>query len=290
MIDFKEKYAEYARGFEAALGDYCAKMDFAPSVLTESMRYSLQIGGKRVRPVLFLAAVDLLGGDWKRETDYAIALEMIHTYSLIHDDLPAMDNDDLRRGKPSNHKKFGEGNAILAGDALLSEAFTLAIFAAKDEPHRRAGEILARAAGAEGMVAGQYADLAAESDELAGEKELAFIYENKTAQLIRAPLMMAAAIAGREEGKMREFGTALGVLFQMTDDILDVKGEAASMGKTLGKDAEENKLTCVRVYGLADAERRADELVCRAKACLEHMDAETGFFEGLVEYVRKRDR
>ena len=289
MSVLPSKYQTYLGAFEAILKEYCAGLK-APEGLSEGMRYSLLAGGKRIRPVLFFAALDAFGADWEKERELSLALECIHTYSLIHDDLPAMDNDDLRRGKPSNHKQFGEGNAILAGDALLSEAFTLSVCAARDENHRRAGEILAHAAGAEGMVAGQYADLAAESDENAGERELAFIYENKTAQLIRAPLMMAAAIAGRDEAPMKEFGTALGVLFQMTDDILDVKGEAASMGKTLGKDAEENKLTCVRVYGLADAERRADELACRAKACLEHMDAETGFFEGLVEYVRKRDR
>ncbi len=289
MSALPTNYQIYLDAFERILHDYCAGLN-APEGLAEGMRYSLLAGGKRLRPVLFFAALDAFGVDWKKERELALALECIHTYSLIHDDLPAMDNDDLRRGKPSNHKKFGEGNAILAGDALLSEAFTLAIFAAKDEPHRRAGEILARAAGAEGMVAGQYADLAAESDELAGEKELAFIYENKTAQLIRAPLMMAAAIAGKDETPMKGFGTALGILFQMTDDILDVKGESTNMGKTLGKDAEENKLTCVRVYGLEGAERRADQLAENAKRLLSRMDAKTQFFEELVEYVRERDR
>ena len=289
MSALPSNYQTYLDAFEGILHDYCKELN-APEGLAEGMRYSLLAGGKRLRPVLFFAALDAFGADWKGERELALALECIHTYSLIHDDLPAMDNDDLRRGKPSNHKKFGEGNAILAGDALLSEAFALTISAAKDEKHRRAGEILARAAGAEGMVAGQYADLAAESDEKAGEKELAFIYENKTAQLIRAPLMMAAAIAGKDEAPMKEFGTALGILFQMTDDILDVKGETANMGKTLGKDAEENKLTCVRVYGLEGAERRADQLVENAKQLLSRMDAKTQFFEELVEYVRERDR
>ena len=208
---------------------------------------------------------------------------------LIHDDLPAMDNDDLRRGKPSSHKQFGEGNAILAGDALLSEAFTLSVTAAADEPHRRAAEILAHAAGAEGMVAGQFLDLACERDENAGEEELCFIYENKTAQLIRAPLMMAAVIAGRAEAPMKEFGTALGILFQMTDDILDVKGEGDKMGKTLGKDEQEHKLTCVRVYGLSGAERRADALVDRCREALSKADADMSFFWELVAYVRERD-
>ena len=262
------QYKTYLAAFEGMLETYCARLT-CPSGLADAMRYSLLAGGKRLRPVLFLAALDAFGCEWEKESGLALALECIHTYSLIHDDLPAMDNDDLRRGKPSSHKQFGEGNAILAGDALLSEAFTLSVAAAKDEPHRRAAELLARAAGAEGMVAGQF--------------------ENKTAQLIRAPLMMAAAIAGRDEAPMKEFGTALGILFQMTDDILDVKGEGGKMGKTLGKDERENKLTCVRVYGLSGAERRADALADRCKAALSEADADMSFFLEFVTYVRERD-
>lgn len=283
------KYPQYLDAFERILEEYCAKMAYLPAGLTEGMRYSLLAGGKRLRPVLFFAALDALGAAWEGERELALALECIHTYSLIHDDLPAMDNDDWRRGKPSNHKKFGEGNAILAGDALLSEAFTLCMRAAKDEPHRRAGELLARAAGAEGMVAGQFSDLACETDRSAGEGELQFIYENKTAQLIRAPLMMAAAIAGKAEAEMAELGTALGILFQMTDDLLDVKGESAKMGKTLGKDEAENKLTCVRVFGLEESERRADGYAEACRAVLSRMTAETQFFSELVSYVRERD-
>ena len=282
------KYKTYLTAFEGMLGSYCARLS-CPRGLADAMRYSLLAGGKRLRPVLFFAALDAFGKEWEKESGLALALECIHTYSLIHDDLPAMDNDDLRRGKPSSHKQFGEGNAILAGDALLSEAFTLSVTAAADEPYRRAAEILAHAAGAEGMVAGQFLDLACERDENAGEEELCFIYENKTAQLIRAPLMMAAAIAGRAEAPMKEFGTALGILFQMTDDILDVKGEGDKMGKTLGKDEQEHKLTCVRVYGLSGAERRADALADRCREALSKADADMSFFWDLVTYVRERD-
>ena len=270
------KYKTYLTAFEGMLGSYCARLS-CPRGLADAMRYSLLAGGKRLRPVLFFAALDAFGGEWEKESGLALALECIHTYSLIHDDLPAMDNDDLRRGKPSSHKQFGEGNAILAGDALLSEAFALSVAAAKDEPHRRAAELLARAAGAEGMVAGQFLDLACERDENAGEEE------------IRAPLMMAAAIAGRDEAPMKEFGTALGILFQMTDDILDVKGEGGKMGKTLGKDEQEHKLTCVRVYGLSRAERRADALADRCREALSKADADMSFFLELVTYVRERD-
>ena len=274
------QYKTYLTAFEDMLEGYCARLA-CPSGLADAMRYSLLAGGKRLRPVLFLAALDAFGGEWERENALALALECIHTYSLIH--------DDLRRGKPSSHKQFGEGNAILAGDALLSEAFVLSVAAAKDGPHRRAAELLAHAAGAEGMVAGQFLDLACERNENAGEEELSFIYENKTAQLIRAPLMMAAAIAERNEAPMKEFGTALGILFQMTDDILDVKGEGGKMGKTLGKDEQENKLTCVRIYGLSEAERRADALVDRCRTALSKADADMSFFLELVTYVRERD-
>ena len=282
------KYKTYLTAFEGMLEAYCTRLS-CPRGLADAMRYSLLAGGKRLRPVLFFAALDAFGKEWEKESGLALALECIHTYSLIHDDLPAMDNDDLRRGKPSSHKQFGEGNAILAGDALLSEAFVLSVAAAKDGPHRRAAELLAHAAGAEGMVAGQFLDLACERNENAGEEELSFIYENKTAQLIRAPLMMAAAIAERNEAPMKEFGTALGILFQMTDDILDVKGEGGKMGKTLGKDEQENKLTCVRVYGLSEAERRADALADGCRAVLSKADADMSFFLDLVTYVRERD-
>ena len=291
MIDFKEKYAEYARGFEAALGDYCAKMDFAPSVLTESMRYSLQIGGKRVRPVLFLAAVDLLGGDWKRETDYAIALEMIHTYSLIHDDLPAMDNDDYRRGKPSNHKMFGEANAILAGDALLNTAFSLLLAQiSRGTEHLYAARCLCDAAGAGGMIAGQSADLLYTSAEQVTPEELEFIYEHKTGKLITAPLVMAAILSGSYYFEMKQFGHDLGILFQITDDILDEVGSFDKMGKTLGKDKASGKLTCVKVYGLSAAQLQADLYAEKCHRVLEAIDKDVSFFHALTDYVRNRNQ
>ena len=288
-MNFNEEYEKRLTEIESILTRYLPEKEGYQKIIMEAMEYSLMAGGKRLRPMLMLESFRLFSGRTACIEPFMAALEMIHTYSLIHDDLPAMDNDDLRRGKPSSHKQFGEGNAILAGDALLSEAFTLSVTAAADEPHRRAAELLAHAAGAEGMVAGQFLDLACERDENAGEEELSFIYENKTAQLIRAPLMMAAAIAGRDEAPMKEFGTALGILFQMTDDILDVKGEGGKMGKTLGKDEQENKLTCVRVYGLSGAERRADALADQCREALSKADADMSFFLELVTYVRERD-
>ncbi len=289
MGKFQDRYEEYRQFFEAALKKFCTELDFRPNVLTESMRYSLLSGGKRVRPVLFFASLELFGADFRRETVLPIALECIHTYSLIHDDLPAMDNDDFRRGNPSNHKVFGEANAILAGDALLSEAAVLLLReAGKDEKHRRAALWLMEAAGAGGMVAGQSADLLY-MGKTATEEELDFIYAHKTGKLIAAPVVMAAILAGGDEKNAERFGMELGRLFQFTDDLLDVKGDSALMGKTLGKDAEEDKATCVKVYGLERCELLADRCAAKCLDLLDQFQGDKEFLRGIVDLVRSRD-
>ena len=288
-MNFKEKYNEYLSAVEQGLAEYAAAMHFLPPVLTESMRYSLLAGGKRIRPVLFYAALDALGQDYLQEKELAVAIECIHTYSLIHDDLPAMDNDDFRRGKFSNHRVFGEANAILAGDALLSYAFDLLLKAsARDQRHLMAAQRLSHAAGAEGMIAGQSADLLYSGKE-AGEKELLFIYENKTGRLISAPLEIAAVLADGNVEAAEAFGRNLGILFQLTDDILDEKGTDGRMGKTLGKDKIEDKLTCVKVFGMQKAEMLADEYVLKCRQALTALTEQTDFFEGIVSLVRGRD-
>ena len=290
MKSFEEQYQIYLQTFEAALQNMCEEMTYEPALLTESMRYSLLAGGKRIRPVLFFAALDAFGVPYAAETDCALALECIHTYSLIHDDLPAMDNDDFRRGRPSNHKKFGEGNAILAGDALLSLAFDLLLRTCeKGEGHIRTARELSRAAGAEGMIAGQSADLFYEG-KAAGEEELAFVVERKTARLIMAPVVMAACLAGRNTEAARSYGNALGMLFQVTDDLLDVKGDEKTVGKTLGKDSAEQKLTYIKVYGTEGAERLADAYAAEAQRALAGLDGETGFLHELVNFVRGRKK
>ncbi len=288
-MNFKEKYNEYLSAVEQGLAEYAAAMHFLPSVLTESMRYSLLAGGKRIRPVLFYAALDALGQDYLQEKELAVAIECIHTYSLIHDDLPAMDNDDFRRGKPSNHRVFGEAYAVLAGDALLSYAFDLLLkAAARDQKHLMAAQRLSLAAGAEGMIAGQSADLLY-SGKSAGEEELLFIYENKTGRLISAPLEMAAVLADGNVEAAEAFGRNLGILFQLTDDILDEKGTDGRMGKTLGKDKIEDKLTCIKVFGMQKAEMLADEYVLKCRQALADLTEHTDFFEGIVSLVRNRD-
>ncbi len=290
-MNFQEQFEIYRTHFETYLENRCAGMAFEPQILTESMRYSLLSGGKRIRPVLFFSALEAFGLSFAGEEPLAFALECIHTYSLIHDDLPAMDNDDFRRGRPSNHKVFGEANAILAGDALLSYAFDCMLSeCGRDRAHLCAAQALSRAAGAEGMVAGQSLDLLC-TGKPGDEKALLAIYRNKTGRLIAAPVVMAAILSGQYQKEAEAFGLALGALFQLTDDILDAVGNRAALGKSIGKDAQEGKLTAVSVYGLEGARRQADESARKCLDVLHTMEsADTGFLTQLTEYVRGRDR
>ncbi len=290
-MNFLQQYEAYRTHFEEYLQNQCAGMTFEPPVLAESMRYSLLSGGKRVRPVLFFSALEAFGLSYRGEEGLAFALECIHTYSLIHDDLPAMDNDDFRRGRPSNHKMFGEANAILAGDALLSYAFDrLLQECGRDGRHLRAAQALSKAAGAEGMVSGQSFDLLY-SNATGDEQALLTIYRNKTGRLIAAPVQMAAILAGNEPDPATKYGLALGALFQMTDDILDEVGSKDALGKTVGKDAQEGKLTAVKVYGLQGARKQADTLTRKCHEILHTMKgADVQFLDEMTDYVRGRDR
>ena len=289
-MNFMKQYENYRSHFEVYLCNQCAGMAFEPQILTESMRYSLLSGGKRVRPVLFFAALDAFGLPYDGEEPLAFALECIHTYSLIHDDLPVMDNDDFRRGRPSNHRAFGEANAILAGDALLSLAFEIAVSeCGRSGRHLLAAKSLAHAAGASGMVAGQSRDLLC-SGRAGGEEDLLQIYRDKTGRLIAAPVVMASLLAEKDEKNAEEYGISLGALFQITDDILDETGNRSALGKSVGKDAQEGKLTAVSVYGLEGARRLADDYVRKCHETLRGMrGADTAFLAGMVDYVYGRD-
>ncbi len=274
--------------FEEGLAAYTAAFPVSQSTLSDAMKYSLNAGGKRIRPVLLLAVNEMLGGNRATAMPFAVAVEMIHTYSLIHDDLPAMDNDDFRRGKPSNHKVFGEGTAILAGDGLLSLAFELCLDSVKDENTLRAARILARAAGASGMVAGQAADLESEKNSVFTEERLLFIQKNKTAQLISAPIKMASALnGGKYFDELSVYGDRMGYMFQTVDDVLDVEGDFESMGKTLGKDAEENKLTSVKIYGLQGAKERIQTLYEESVAAIAAIP-DNGFLTRLAGQMARR--
>ena len=293
MYDYHQKYAQYLDAFESFLTDYTEQWQTKPSLLADAMKYSLLSGGKRVRPVLMLAVADALGVVQNDVLPYAVALEMIHTYSLIHDDLPAMDNDDFRRGKPSCHKAFGEAYAILAGDALLNQAFTVLLDSAlKGEKFAVAGKMLSEFAGMNGMIVGQVADLYySDGDDEIGEETLAFVQENKTGKLLLAPVLIPSILAdNRCFFRLEQFGKALGRLFQITDDILDVVGEFEALGKSIGKDENADKLTGVKVYGLNGAMLRADDCLAKCLAVLEDMDCDTQFLGDLARYVRERNK
>ncbi len=293
MTDFDLRYESYLSTFENYLNEYANKLRTNPALLGESMKYSLQNGGKRIRPVLALACAEILSVPTENVLPFALALEMIHTYSLVHDDLPAMDNDDFRRGKPSCHKAFGEANAILAGDALLNEAYAICFNEClKGEKQVIASQFLNECAGAYGMIAGQSADLYfSENEKEATEQDLTYIYEHKTGKLLLAPVMIASLLSENNHYlPFERFGKLIGTLFQMTDDILDVTGDFQKLGKTIGKDEAEHKLTCVKLYGLEVAKIRADMCAKDCHAVLEGIDGDVSFLNELIDYVLQRSK
>ena len=287
-------YDEYRRTAEQALTPMLQSLGAIPERLLEAMRYSLEAGGKRLRPVMLLAACDMVGGDMETALPFACAIEMIHTYSLIHDDLPAMDNDDLRRGKPTNHKVFGEDLAILAGDGLLNAAAELMARTAlrmADSRGIRALEIIMRHAGVTGMIAGQTRDVLSEG-EMPREDLVAYIHSHKTSDLLEAPMEAGLALAGADESQIDAgyaYGLHFGLAFQMTDDLLDVKGDAALMGKNTGMDSALNKMTWVALRGVEGTEKDAEEQVELAIRALNDLPWEHGFFEELVRGVITRN-
>lgn len=291
MYDFDGEYKRLQGKFEEYLTKYVNDLQTTPKILGESMAYSLTLGGKRIRPVLLLATAELLGVCDEDALPFALAIEMVHTYSLIHDDLPAMDNDDFRRGKPSNHKVYGEGNAILAGDGLLNTAFQICLKECqKGRKQVYAASTLCECAGIEGMIAGQSADLYYQeySTEQSGEA-LEYIYENKTGKLLYAPVAISSLLADNKYYmQLTEYAKMLGLLFQITDDILDVTGDFNALGKTIGKDERENKFTSIRYYGLEGARVRAEMCAEKCNALLEGLDADVTFLKDLVAYVKNR--
>ena len=258
---------------DAALEQLLPSPATPPVSIHEAMRYSIFAGGKRIRPILCLEAARVFTPDIKPALHPACAVEFIHTYSLIHDDLPALDNDDLRRGKPTCHKKFGEAIAILAGDALLTLAFET-IGATPVAPELRVkilAEVAASAGTVNGMVGGQVADLEAEGQG-AGPETLEYIHRSKTAALIRGSVTAGAICAGappEDVARLRHFGETVGWAFQVTDDILDVEESSAALGKTAGKDIAQQKATYPSVFGLERSHQIANDLSAQAIAALD---------------------
>ena len=288
----KELWKKRQKLVECALKDALAQTPVLDPVLRESMEYSLMAGGKRLRPVLLMAAADAVGADGTKFLPVACALEMIHTYSLIHDDLPAMDNDDLRRGKPTNHVVYGEGIAILAGDALLTLAFTVILRqkAVPAEALLRVVDEISRAAGAEGMVGGQVLDLEAENRQISME-ELRRVHTGKTGALFRAALRSGAILAGASEEQLSAltaYADHFGLAFQITDDILDVIGNAEEIGKPVGSDEKNHKSTYVTLTSLEMAQELARRTVAEAEAALSVFGQEATFLRELVAYLVNR--
>ncbi len=247
--------------------------DDKPTVLTEAMKYSLAGGGKRLRPVLMMEFCRISGGNPDDIIPFAVALECIHTYSLIHDDLPCMDNDDVRRGKPSSHIKFGEANALLAGDGLLTFAFELASSAVNVKPDNavRAINILAACAGYSGMIGGQIADLALEGKR-ATANELKAMYALKTGKLILAACAMGCVLAGADSEKIcaaENYAQNIGLSFQIVDDLLDVIGDENLLGKPIGSDVKNEKSTFVSLYGVDECNSIVDKLTADAIKSLD---------------------
>ena len=290
MTEFELNYENLKKSFDGILDSFCAGLDCKPEILNDSLIYSLRLGGKRIRPVLMFAVGKLLGLDSQKLKNFALALELIHTYSLIHDDLPEMDNDDFRRGKPSNHKVYGTGNAVLAGDGLLNTAYSVLFGECfNGSEYVSAAKYICDCAGIKGMIAGQSADLLHQNDSEIDEDVLDFIYENKTSKLIMAAVVVPSILCGgKYYSELKQFGRDLGFLFQITDDILDVEGNFENLGKSVGKDSAEGKYTSVRLYGLDKSNVKADLLCERCVKILESFNGNTEFLKDLVNFVRQR--
>lgn len=292
-------FEEYKEIINSRLTDLIGDAGEEAAELADAMKYSLEVGGKRLRPVLLLASCEFAGGIIEEAVPYALALEYIHTYSLIHDDLPAMDNDDLRRGKPTNHKVFGEAMAILAGDGLLSTAAEIATGTplvhsgdpVKMKNHIRAAHEIMSRAGARGMIAGQTADIKGEHLEPTPEL-IRYIELHKTADLITAPVRAGLMLAGAGDEVLERFtvyARDIGVAFQILDDILDIEGDQALLGKTLGKDAEQGKCNYAYVHGLGAAKNELHRLTAEAKDALAPYGDEASFFTALADSLETRD-
>ena len=265
-----------------------------------AMRYSIEAGGKRLRPIILLHVGDMYGAKRTFTEPFAAALEMIHTYSLVHDDLPAMDNDDLRRGKPTTHKVFGEGMGVLAGDGLLNLAYETALLAfseteGAEETMRiiRALRLLVKNAGWQGMIGGQCADLMAEKEEPASPADtVVYIHEHKTAAMIESAFQIGAILGDVDEKDVETLGAIaedVGIAFQIQDDILDIEGDSALLGKPVGSDLEEGKLTYPHVFGMEKAKEEVKTRSDHALLALKSLSAQDAFLEALITMLVRRE-
>jgi geranylgeranyl diphosphate synthase type II len=283
--------SEKRKAIEDHLGTMIARLN-SPQILQASMAYSLKAGGKRLRPILLLAVIEALGGNPEKGMAAACSLEMLHTYSLIHDDLPAMDDDDLRRGKPTNHIQFGEATAILAGDGLLTYSFECLSVSESLEPELKIKLIteLAKAAGPEGMVGGQVSDLEAEG-KLISLEDLESIHRRKTGRLLSYAVKAGALIGGASDHQLaalERYADHLGVAFQIKDDILDIEGDEEAIGKPIGSDLEREKNTYPSLLTLNGAKQAMESHYSQALQLLKDADLKASYLEEITRYTIQR--
>ena len=294
-LDLKEYLKEKKKLVDKFLDNYLPKADVHPKVLHEAMRYSLFAGGKRVRPILCIASCEAVGGDIDSVLPAASAIELIHTYSLIHDDLPAMDNDDYRRGRLTNHKMYGEAIAILAGDALLTMAFDM--LADRKLNSRLDSDsllsiikILASASGSAGMVGGQAADIQASGNEV-NLPEVEYIHIHKTGALIRASVCIGAIAGNASKDELHvltRYGECIGLAFQIVDDILDIEGSRDEIGKDVGGDIAKEKVTYPSVIGISESKKLSKELICKAVEAISTLGEKAEPLREIARYIVER--
>jgi len=294
-FDLVSYLAERRKLIDTALGEVLPSTKIEPTRLNESIRYSVFCGGKRLRPILSLATADALGQNPLDALPLACAIECIHTFSLIHDDLPSIDNDDLRRGNPTNHVVYGEAMAILAGDALLAMAFELIGQCRKTRPDALVLDaimMVASASGTHGMVGGQVADIEAEGAQDVDESVVASIHARKTGALLMTSILAAARICGADadqEAALQRYGEEVGLAFQITDDILDLEGDAEKIGKTVGSDLKQDKATYPKVLGIPASRQLAIRSADAAVAALDAFDERAEPLRALAHYVVERE-
>ena len=294
-MEFNQTLKEKANYIENLLNEYMPKEEGYQKTIMEAMNYSLKAGGKRLRPILTLEACKIVGGNERDCIPFAIAIEMIHTYSLIHDDLPALDNDDLRRGRKTNHIVYGEDMAILAGDALLNYAFEVMLSNSigKENPEKYLQAIneIAKSSGIYGMIGGQVVDIQSENKKISKEK-LDYIHNNKTAAIIIGCMRAGAIIGNADEKKLdkiTKYAKNIGLTFQIIDDILDIVGDESKLGKKVGSDIDNHKSTYPSLLGLEKSKDIAYRLIKEAKDSISYIGEDTKFLDNLADYIIDRE-
>ena len=286
-MNFKEKYDYYRNIIDDELHKYLDNLQVTDKTLIDAMRYSVFAGGKRIRPVIMLAISEILNVDFKDVLPFCVSVELIHTYSLIHDDLPCMDNDDLRRGKPTNHKVYGEALALLAGDALLNLAYEICFRNVTNIYKINSARILSSFSGYLGMIGGQAIDI--NSNKVQNVELLQKMHEGKTVKLLMACTMIPSCFRqDKYLEKLRDYGYNLGYLFQITDDILDVASTTEDLGKTVNKDSKNGKFTFVTAYGIDGAKNICEQYYEKAKNCLDGIE-NSDFLLELLNFIKNRN-